>query len=368
MSFGIDLRCARGFGLKFTRLVTMVAVAGLNIGLVLALSVQAAQGAGCASPKHRKVQESTPNQREKLQLLQRRGTPTLDSHHALGVCDPLPARKLPPTDPPPANQPPPTSQPPPTDPPPSTDPPPGGTAVPNGGPGGSWTLQFEDEFSGESLDTANWVNENSAASPNYGPQGGTSFDPSNVTVSGGHASFLLHPNTPYAGSPHSGSRIDTYGKFSYTYGYLEFRAKMPNYDGSWAGLWTNADSHPGSGPDWPANGEFDVAETLGDNNTPQVHIHEGVTQGSLQDRAWSGGGRTYADAATAWHTYAMDWEANQVRFYYDGNLVSTYAPAVDRGWVPNTPQHVILYLEALNSGSPPPADSMQVDYVRVWQH
>ncbi len=336
-----------GLRVKSTWLVVSIALTALIIGLATVLGAQAAPTQlVCGHLKQRQTKELVRTEARKLQLLERRGTPMRDPHHRFRYCV---RSNVPPPDPPPP------------------DPPPSGNLVPKGGPGGAWNLKFHDEFSGDSLDTTKWVNENSAGSPHYGPQGGTSFKPSNATVGGGQLNITFHPNGAYAGAPHNGARIDTYGKYGFTYGYLEFRAQMPNHDGSWAGLWTNADSHPGPGPDWPANGEFDVVETLGDNNTPLVHVHEGVTQGSLQDRAWSGGGRTYGDANTAWHTYAMDWEPNAVRFYYDGNLVSTFSPSTSGGWVPDEPHHVIVYLEALNSGSPPPADSMQVDYVRVWQ-
>jgi beta-glucanase (GH16 family) len=330
-----------GLRVKSTWLVVSIALTALIVGLATVLGAQAAPTLVCGNVKERNTKELVRTEARKLQLLERDGAPMRDPHHRFRYC--VWTNGGPP-DPPP----------------------PGDNVQPNGGPGGNWNLKFHDEFSGDSLNTQKWVNENSAGSPHYGPQGGTAFKPSNATVGGGHLNIDLDPNQSYAGAPHTGARIDTFGKYGFTYGYLEFRAQMPNHDGSWAGLWTNADSHPGPGPDWPANGEFDVVETLGDNNTPQVHIHQGVTQGSLQDRVWDGGGRTYGNANTAWHTYAMAWEANQVRFYYDGDLVSTFSPG-SSGWVPNTPHHVILYLESLNEGSPPPPDSMQVDYVRVWQ-
>jgi beta-glucanase (GH16 family) len=325
----------------------------LIIGPVETFSAPVAQGAVvCGHSQQRHSQGAIRTQRQKLHLLKRRGRPTRDHAHRLRPCKRSAIDPPAPSDPPPANDPPPASE----------------GLVPNGGPGGAWKLEFHDEFSGDSLNPAKWKNEDSTSSPTYGPQGGTAFEPSNVSVSGGHAELALHPNSPYAGSPHSGARIDTFGRFSFTYGYLEFRARMPNHDGSWTALWTNADSHPGPGPDWPANGEFDVAETLGNARNPLVHVHKGATQGSLEDRSWRGGGRTYADADTAWHTYAMDWESSRIRFYYDGSLVCTYTPVLDDGWIPDQPHHVIVNMQAFGADQAPPgADVMRVDYVRVWQ-
>jgi beta-glucanase (GH16 family) len=331
-----------GLRVKSTWLVVSIALTALIVGLATVLGAQAAPTLICGHLKERKTKELVRTEARKLQLLERRGMPMRDPHHRFRYCV---RKKVVPPDPPP----------------------PGDDVLPKGGPGGNWNLKFHDEFSGSSLNTAKWVNENSAGRPNYGPQGGTAYRPSNATVGGGQLNIDLDPNQSYAGSPHTGARIDTFGKYGFTYGYLEFRAKMPDHDGSWAALWTNADSHPGPGPDWPANGEFDVLETLGDNNSPRIWVHEGATQGSTSDRPWSGGGRTFANANTAWHTYAMAWEPNQVRFYYDGDLVSTFSPSTSGGWVPSAPHHVIVELKSLNAGSPPPPDSMQVDYVRVWQ-
>jgi hypothetical protein len=299
----------------------------LIIGLVVSLSAQAAPGKLLCGKQLPRVREHVRTPLQKRLLLQRHGQPRPDRHHRFRFCRRAKAGE--PTDPPPP------------------PPPPSGNPDPNGGPGGNWDLKFRDEFSGNSLDTSKWFNNDSAGATHYGPQGNAAFDPSQVDVHDGQVDLHLSPR-PYAGSRYTGSRIDTMGKFEFTHGYVEFRAKMCQGTRNWAALWTN-------GHNWPADGEIDIVETLGNNLNPVAHIHTPAGGPGI-------GGKVFANAEDTWHTYAMDWQSNKVTIYYDGQQVGAWNGSI------NSPQHLLIYLEGPVDGSPVTAeDVFKVDYARVWQ-
>ena len=219
---------------------------------------------------------------------------------------------------------------------PTAPPPASGAPAPDGGSAGPWHLVFDDEFNGSSLDSSRWT-------PYWFSEGSTSNQTtmvsSNVAVSGGALQLSLRGPT--------GGLVSSNGKFSFIYGYVEARIDLPGTGsiGNWPAFWTD-------GQNWPVDGEMDVMEGLG--GAACWHFHDS-----------SGGpGGCAAGSFTGWHTYGADWEPGRVSYYYDGQLVGQISSGI-------TAEPMYLILE--NSGGAwggsrlDPA-TLQVDYVRVWQH
>ena len=164
--------------------------------------------------------------------------------------------------------------------------------------------------------------------------------------------------TPAQGQPYSSGVITSYGKFSFLYGAVEFRAKAPAGAGLLSALWMLPDNH-----DYPP--EIDVIEV----NGGQPHLgHFGYH--------WPSGGGIASDRSTSvlgdqsgdFHTYGVVWDPGSVAWYVDGVEFHRYVgPEVAAqemyllanlavgGWV-GTPQ----------TSTPLPAH-FEIDYVRVWQ-
>ena len=116
-----------------------------------------------------------------------------------------------------------------------------------------WTMVFNDEFDGNSLDKSKW-------NPTYN-WGHTHNHRAycveeNVSVSDGllriKGEAKRHPQAPatcksgdktYSLDYTSGA-IDTRGKFEVKYGYIEGRFKMPKQLGTWPAFWTLQDGWP----------------------------------------------------------------------------------------------------------------------------
>ena len=175
----------------------------------------------------------------------------------------------------------------------------------------------------------------------------------------------------YGGQNYSSARLITQGKFSFTYGFVEVRAKLPCGLGTWPAIWTlgmPADT-------WPEHGEMDLMEQRG-----FAAGDKGNVLGTLHMPAhYAGGGLSNSialpDACTAFHKYQLNWNANQIQIGVDGVVYNTYpkpVPATAATWPFDAPQFILLNVAMGGDlGGPVPAgftsDSMQVDYVRVYQ-
>ena len=121
----------------------------------------------------------------------------------------------------------------------------GGITVPtqNGGnkgyefdPGDEWELFWSDEFSGTELDTTKWNCED-------GKGNGFTKKVSNVKVQNGQLVITARHENPKdnKGLAFSTGYVTTARKFSFQYGRLEFRARLPYGEGVWPALWTMGD-------------------------------------------------------------------------------------------------------------------------------
>ena len=265
-------------------------------------------------------------------------------------------------------------------------------------------LLWSDEFdgAGTAINSSNWTARECGGDPANG--GSTcmnneqqSFQPSAVAKNGTGDLVITATYTP-AGAPgtclHGGGpctftsgRLDTQGKKSFLYGYIESRIKMPVGGGNWPAFWMLGDNITSIG--WPSSGEIDIMEQWR-NNTTRSSAATHYTN--------TGGGHQYEygeitdgpDYALAYHTYGVGWTPNQLSFYVDGVLFfresrtgSTYCggpsnpaqpdcTASANPWPFSAPFFIILnnaISDQNNSGNPWSGWStskMAVDYVRVY--
>ena len=219
-----------------------------------------------------------------------------------------------------------------------------GDLVPQGVTG-AWRLAFDDEFSGTSVDTSRWAIGNGAHVNNV------TDSAANVSESGGDLNLQLSgpstgavvcsggTDTPCGGSTSDGYALPVGG-------YAEARIWFP-------GSGTTVDNWPAwwvSGANWPAAGEADIAEGLGDL-TVNYHSPSGSHNHGTVAGTWSAG----------WHVYGI-WRHNSSDdVYWDGKLVKSF-PTDDNG----QPEALILDVGSANTAVYGPASDVKVDYVRVW--
>lgn len=193
----------------------------------------------------------------------------------------------------------------------------------------AWNIVWKDEFEGSSIDSSKW---------NF-IQGGGGYGNSelqnytnraeNARIEDGNLVIEAHKEN-YQGNAYTSAKLTTEGKGDWTYGKFEIRAKMPQGQGIWPALWMMpSDENLYSG--WPTSGEIDIMELLG-HEPSKVYgtLHYGSPHGQTQGSYSLSDGATFADD---FHTFAVEWEPGEFRYYVDGVL---YAKLHD--WASKNPQ------------------------------
>ena len=161
------------------------------------------------------------------------------------------------------------------------------------------------------------------------------------------------------------TKLVTKDKVGFKYGRIEARIKGPVGNGTWGAFWLLGANIDERG--WPGCGEIDVTELLG--RLPNTNL--GYIHGPLS----GGGGRgDKVEMATphhaGYHTYAVDWLPDQIRYFLDGVPFATLNK-VDNDWVFDHEFYIIINLAmGGNLGGAIEANlkntSMEFDYIRVY--
>ena len=182
---------------------------------------------------------------------------------------------------------------------------------------------WRDEFNGTSLDDKSWSIYNSGWGANN-VQGCYSKSEENVNVRNGSLNLvgLYKPGASCKGNEKSGNFtsgfVETKGKKSWTYGYIEARIKMPNNKSTWPGFWMSPDK-PTYGS-WPRSGEIDIVESKGsdlDFAAADAHWGKSPTNKRHKNSRKSNLPAGFKDT-TGWHTYGVKWTEGKLEYYIDG--------------------------------------------------
>lgn len=133
-------------------------------------------------------------------------------------------------------------------------------------------------------------------------------------------------------------RINTQGKCEFTYGSVSARILLPVGVGLWPAFWML-----GGNSEWPACGELDIMEYVGEKDWTSVAIHGPTYHGEtpLVNKKF------FSDPAALpdWHVYSLDWTDSYIHFKVDDELVYRVTrPMVDYygSWVFDQDHFIIL--------------------------
>lgn len=247
-----------------------------------------------------------------------------------------------------------------------------------------WVQVWSDEFDGDSLDLNKWEHEvNAWGGGNNELQFYTDRE-TNVRLENGMLVIQAHAER-FTGvdqrdgetrtRDYTSGRIRTKNKGDWRYGRFEARIKMPIGQGIWPAFWMMPTDSVYGG--WAASGEIDIMEYLG--HEPE-RVHGTLHYGGQWPRNSHSGEPFELDEgsfAEEFHTFAIEWEEGEIRWYVDGEHVQTqtqwhsengeYPAPFDKRF------HLILNL-AVGGNWPGAPDestvfpqSLLVDYVRVYQ-
>lgn len=172
-------------------------------------------------------------------------------------------------------------------------------------------------------------------------------------------------------------------KFSFLYGRVDVRARIPLDQGTWPAIWLLGKNVNEDGAyfdaafgttDWPACGEIDIMEHGITPSQPVNYVQSALHTPSSFGNTTNIGGIIANNLGNDYHVYSMNWSPFQISFLLDGVLFYTYNPSVKTpsNWPFNAEQYLLLNIAMGGIAGTIPTDfnqtSMAIDYVRVYQN
>ncbi len=240
---------------------------------------------------------------------------------------------------------------------------------------GSWKCTFDDEFNGTSLNTSQWVPQQTATSGYVAGPDCYVNSPSTVSVSGGSLNLTVRKVAPFtcpdpAGnftSDYTAGMVSTYGLFHQTYGAFEVNAKLPPsaVPGLQETFWLYPQTLTYGG--WPNSGEIDFAEFYSEYwgfDVPFIHYANSANDPNVT---------AYGCILNqdSFNTYGVDWTPTSITVLYNGEVCLVDHPTT--GSVPFDQPFFIALTQALGMGTDaagastqPTVATTQVNWVRAW--
>ena len=195
----------------------------------------------------------------------------------------------------------------------------------------------------------------------------------------------------YEGKNYTSARINTQDKFEFTYGRVEMRAKLPNWEGMWPAFWLLGANIDEIG--WPNCGELDILEhgdyvkdsTSNDPGLISSAVHYGPQDYSRQTTNVPG--KIFFDTGQErfirsekiiekpfeeYHTYSMQWSPDKIQFFIDEEMHLEF-PMQSQHSPFDKPFFLLLNLAVgghWTDGYVAPGfteATYEIDYVRVYQ-
>ena len=291
---------------------------------------------------------------------------------------------------------------------------------------GAYTLNWSDEFEGNTLDVSKWGDNGTQATGEPGESclGGRTYnvdflDRSKYTTDTGRA--LPKQNMIYVsdGAAHLGaiydgdvnfisSTISTYWTMIYKYGFMEIRGKLPTAPAN-AAYWVNGASTFGienfskrfGKQKRPAMTEVDILENFSQLNSYAANVHRwfaafdrngndtGLAHNSMDGNALYAGKSTNNkkmtyqdykpnkdDLSTDYHIYSFYWDETCMKFAFDGKMFCDYEYTDNYSVSVHCLMNYLIvsigmgsasYGSTYNKEKDEPYHEHSVDYVRVYQ-
>jgi beta-glucanase (GH16 family) len=188
--------------------------------------------------------------------------------------------------------------------------------------------------------------------------------PENVVVKDGVLKITAIRES-YSGSQFTSTRMLTMNKFSFTYGKVVVRAKLPASVGTWPAVWMLGSNLSAVG--WPACGEIDIVEHRGSelNKIFGTLHYTGRSGGNA-----NGSTKMIEKATTEFHNYKVEWTALAIKIYVDDELYHTVSNSSS---LPFNRDFFLIINLAMGGNFAGPVDpsftteSLEVDYIRVYK-
>lgn len=230
----------------------------------------------------------------------------------------------------------------------------------------NFELVWSDEFSGTEINTNNWGYDIGAGGWGNNELQTYTNSSTNSFVADGKLNIIatkLYNN-------YRSARLLSKDKNTFTYGRIDFRAKMPIGKGIWPALWMLGNNI--SQVSWPRCGEIDIMEYLGhEPKTTHGTLHYNNSGHRYKGDSYNlTGAENFNDN---FHVFSIVWSEYGIKWYVDYNLFFELKDDEVNFEAFRLPQFFIMNV-AVGGNWPGYPDAttvfpqtMQVDYVRVFK-
>ena len=215
-------------------------------------------------------------------------------------------------------------------------------------PAYSWVQVWSDEFDGDAIDPNKW--EHSFDCTDHGNNEAQCYTDrtANSFVDGKGILHIVAREEEFSGPAHSpdhrdydandtsvtksytSARLRTKNRFDFKYGRVEVRARLAGGQGMWPAIWMLPTDWVYGG--WPSSGELDIMEAVSLDTAGAVNQVHGSMNYGLKWPQWSAIGKNYESNRSftrKFHTFMIEWEADEIRWFVDGVHYQTQTSA---GW------------------------------------
>jgi beta-glucanase (GH16 family) len=238
------------------------------------------------------------------------------------------------------------------------------------------TLVWSDEFNGKTLNSSNWTYETGGGGWGNSELEYYTNSVNNTFLTGGYLVIEARKET-IGTNNYTSARLKTEDKKTFTYGRIDIRARLPKGQGLWPALWMLGNNISQTGYGWPACGEIDIMELLGQN--PQKiygTVHWGIAGQSNHPSSGGNYSISAGDFSSSFHVFSLQWDSTKMdillddavyKTVYKTDMGSTYYSIFEK------PFFFVFNVAVGGSwpGNPNSSTSfpqrMIVDYVRIYQ-
>lgn len=220
--------------------------------------------------------------------------------------------------------------------------------------GQKWTVTWQDEFDGSTLDESKWNKLG-----DWKRRDG--FWVKDDAYLSGKGTLLLR--TRKDGDRYTSGAINTRGKFEHSFGYYVARCKMPAQPGHWPAFWIMGSGVGTVGDQGRDGTEIDIVEIPWRDGQVTMNLH---WDGYGKDHKSAGSKVTIPELTEGFHDYGLLWTQDEYVFFVDGKEVWRS----NAGGVCQVPQFLKLTEEIGKWGGDITKaqlpDYFEVDFVRVY--
>lgn len=201
-------------------------------------------------------------------------------------------------------------------------------------PGSDWMLAWSEEFDQNSIDLNVWNFQVLEAGhfnnewQRYTNSANNTFIENNCLVI-----KAIHESDVHGMNQYTSARLHTANKYSFKYGKISARIKLPQGKGIWPAFWmlgSNIDENGGDTP-WPQSGEIDILELYGskDDGVIEANLHYAdksdlhAMMGAASFKLEQG---KFADA---FHIFALEWDETTISWLLDGEKFASMPISAD---------------------------------------